>query len=755
MVPVQYSEAVETSLSTKKGVQSVYGEKRYIAVDKSQNIKYNFFGKLEGDAKDMHIEILNCNNIAQGTLDIQSGRLNIKYATNGTGKSSVARALELQVRGEPLTALVPYSYMGENPILPEHAPLVTISDAIDGVAVFNEDYVNQYIFQPTDLLANSFEVFIKTPDYDSQMEKIQELIIGIQSAFQNNPELDALIEELFAFISGFGKAQNGYSKAGSIGKGLAKGNKVVNIPPVLAEYTPFIQNDRMTSWLVWQSKGKDYLDISDKCPYCAGDLPHERKEVVEKVAIEYDSKYVAELQKMLEVFRSLQAYFTGDVNAKIDEMLTSREELSGEQINYLKEVKGQVETLYQKLLHIKAMNYTTLKDVDEVVASLRRERIDLSLLGHIDTQHAHDKIDPINSALDGVIGKAGQLQGAINQQKHIIQDTIQKCSNQINSFLESAGYKYQVAIVENAETQTYHLVLNSIDAASVITDVKSHLSYGERNAFALVLFMYRALKENPSLIILDDPISSFDKNKKYAIMDMLFRGAGSFQGKTVIMLTHDFDPVIDMIHTLSVRCRFNPVPVASFLCNQDGILFEKEILPTDVKSFIEIADNNINGDCDNIIKLIYLRRKLEACREKGLAWQLVSNVVHPDRENPIIQETGGSRPMTQEEIHEATDEISSIIPDFNYAEVYSRAHDKMQMIGLYHTVTSNYEKVCLYRLINHGQISDTIFKKFVDEAYHIESDTLFQLDPTEYPTIPDYIVKLCDNGIALLEAGEW
>lgn len=701
----------------------------------------------------MRIEILNCNNVVQGTLDIETGRLNIKYAINGTGKSSIAKALELRVKGEDLAALIPYSYMDEDPIHPEHAPKITISEAVERIAIFNEDYVNQYIFQPTDLLANSFEVFIRTPDYDLQMEKIQELIVSIQTAFQHNPELDELISELVAFVSGFGKAQSGYSKAGSIGKGLAKGNKVANIPPALVEYTPFIQNEKIAPWLVWQSKGKDYLEIAEKCPYCAGDLPHERKEIVEQVEVEYDSKYVAELQKMLEVFHSLQAYFTDEVNARIDEMLVSREELSQEQINYLKEVKGQVETLYAKLLRIKGMNYTTLKDVDAVVSSLRHEKIDLSLLGHINTSLAHEKIDPINVALEEVIGKAGQLQGAINQQKHLVQETIRKCSSQINSFLESAGYKYQVAIIENAETQTYHLVLNSIEAMGAITDVKSHLSYGERNAFALVLFMYRALKENPSLIILDDPISSFDKNKKYAIMDMLFRGTGSFQGKTVVMLTHDFDPVIDMIHTLSVRCRFNPVPVASFLYNHDGVLSEKTIQPADVKSFIEIAESNIHGECDQIIKLIYLRRKLEACGDKGLAWQLVSNIVHSGRETPMIQETGGSRPMTLEEIADATDIISSIIPDFDYTSTYSRAHDRAQMIALYHAITSNYEKVCLYRLINHGEIHDTIFKKFVDEAYHIESDTLFQLDPSEYPTIPDYIVKLCDNGISLLEAG--
>ena len=58
------------------------------------------------------------------------------------------------------------------------------------------------------------------------------------------------------------------------------------------------------------------------------------------------------------------------------------------------------------------------------------------------------------------------------------------------------------------------MVLKSNEGAH-ISNVKSRLSYGERNAFALVLFMYSQLKENADLIILDDPISSFDKNKKY------------------------------------------------------------------------------------------------------------------------------------------------------------------------------------------------------------------------------------------------
>lgn len=234
-------------------------------------------------------------------------------------------------------------------------------------------------------------------------------------------------------------------------------------------------------------------------------------------------------------------------------------------------------------------------------------------------------------------------------------------------------------------------------------------------------------------------------------MEMLFQGVGSFQGKTVIMLTYDFNPIVDLVHTSSIRCRFFPVPVAAFLSNKDGVLLEKAILPSDIKSFFEVANTNINSNIDEINKLIYLRRRLEACGDKGLAWQLLSNIFHPDRKAPIIQESSGNRLMTPEEIDTASHLIECEIPNFDYTRIYSRVHNPKQMIALYHSLTSSYEKVQLYRIINHGQISDTIFKKFVDEVYHIENDNLFQLDPSKYPTIPNYIVQLCDNGIKLLE----
>ena len=228
------------------------------------------------------------------------------------------------------------------------------------------------------------------------------------------------------FISGFGKAQSGYSKTGAIGKGVARGNKVENIPPALVGYKAYIQSDKNAKWLSWQSNGEEFLDYAEKCPYCATSLTHEAKDVVKQVAVEYDSKYVAELQKMLAVFDALNEYFVDTTRDKITELSNSSTEFTREQINYLKEIKEQVRILYESLCTIRGFNFGTLKNVEAVVTKLTNSKVDLSYLSHLNSPHTQECIMQINNALDEVIINAGILQGQIAIHKRHIADTIKK-----------------------------------------------------------------------------------------------------------------------------------------------------------------------------------------------------------------------------------------------------------------------------------------------------------------------------------------
>jgi predicted ATP-binding protein involved in virulence len=59
----------------------------------------------------MQIQITNCNNIDSAEIDLAESKLNIKFAPNGTGKSTIAKAIEFVAKKDSsaLSSLLPLS----------------------------------------------------------------------------------------------------------------------------------------------------------------------------------------------------------------------------------------------------------------------------------------------------------------------------------------------------------------------------------------------------------------------------------------------------------------------------------------------------------------------------------------------------------------------------------------------------------------------------------------------------------------------
>ena len=278
----------------------------------------------------MDITIANCNNIESGSIHIQEGRLNLKYAINGTGKSTIARAIAATVHDDKreIQALTPFKYVND---AENHPAVVNGIDGIRSVAIFNEDYINRYIFQSSELIANIFDIFIKTPDYEKHISEIKRLLSGINEAFKSHPELDELIATFGSFIDGFGKAKGGYSAAGAIGKGIGKGNKIENIPAGLEVYSPYLKDKNNTQWIKWQLQGASFLELADQCPYCSGSIEG-KKETIVKVGQEYDAKAIEHLLKMLDVFKELLPYFSESTVDQIRTIMSNSAGLTKPQI---------------------------------------------------------------------------------------------------------------------------------------------------------------------------------------------------------------------------------------------------------------------------------------------------------------------------------------------------------------------------------------------------------------------------------------
>lgn len=114
------------------------------------------------------IKISNCNNIREGRIKLEKNKLNIKYAMNGTGKSSLSKALKLKSEGKNLNELTPFSKIGN--------PSIELSSTINRVLLFDEEFVNSIVFNDDQVIKNSFEVFIKTDDYDRRRDELNKVL---------------------------------------------------------------------------------------------------------------------------------------------------------------------------------------------------------------------------------------------------------------------------------------------------------------------------------------------------------------------------------------------------------------------------------------------------------------------------------------------------------------------------------------------------------------------------------------------------
>ena len=689
----------------------------------------------------MLLKIKNCNNIDSAEIKIEPEKLNIKYAINGTGKSTIVKAItafcydDAQKKAE----LVPFKYRDESDV---QLPEVEGTEDIKKIAVFNEEYISNYLFQSDDLLNGTFNVFIKSPDYDKHVKEIESLLCEVHETFQKHNELDELIEAFTSFIKGCGKSNSNLAKGSPLVKAFSKGNKLNNIPEGLEIYEQYLRNGEIVvPWLSWQMAGSSYVNDTDKCPFCTASIQNTRKAILQ-VKEEYATKDVEHLNNMLQVFAKLKQYFSEETRCRVDEISKNISGMSEDDKKFLFQIKGNATSLLERLRDLKNIGFFTLKKENKIKDALTKYKIELGEFPYFNSQVTSEKIDIINGALNVVMGKVADLGKEISQQKKLISQTVNKYNMEINNFLQCAGYDYNVSFESEESTENYHLKIKHNQCDSSIDQVNNYLSYGEKNAFALVLFMYSALKEEADLIVLDDPISSFDGNKKFAILDMLFKNKESLLGKTVILLTHEFSTVIDSLKNIS---RLTGFVSTDFLSNKKGLLEEVEIKEECIQSFVKIAKDNIESQQDNINKLIYLRRLLELINPGSMAYEMLSSLFHK-REQPLkkISQTEFI-PLDDDDINDATMEIRKYIPDFDYSTEYKKITDDEEMKNLYIRAGSDYERLQLYRVKFNENKFNSVIRKYINETFHVENDYLFQLNPCKYNTVPYFVISECNR----------
>ena len=438
----------------------------------------------------MKLHLENCNNIDKGDFEISENMLNIKYAINGTGKSTICSAIAITVKDRDqkqnaMSGLKPYKCLDDDTI----QPCITGADAIKSVRTFNDEYINEYIFQQDELVKGSFDIFIRNEEYDKGILEIDSLVQEIKTILSNDKEIESLKNDFGELINAFGKeTKKGLHGSSMMSKAFKEGNKVENIPPGLEMYGDYIHSKDNYRWIKWQIDGQVFIDITENCPYCITNIK-EKKETIRKVSQSYDPKIIENMTKILLVFQRLGEYFSEKTKETVNTFVKSVSGYTEEQAEFLREVRDQIERLKRKFENAQTIGFNSLKDVDKVIDGLKEYYIDLTLYNHLDSVKTTEKVDIVNKAITKIAEKAGILQGCIKKQQRLIETIVNTNREEINFFLSNAGYKYHVDLLDD-DSGVRRLKLIYSDTNGIVLDVKGHLSFGEKNAISLVLFMY-------------------------------------------------------------------------------------------------------------------------------------------------------------------------------------------------------------------------------------------------------------------------
>lgn len=702
------------------------------------------------------IKIKNCNNITIGYFKICSEKLNIKYGINGTGKTTISKAIDYFSNNDKLQTL--RSFYSEEPAS------ITITPTFNNVLIFNENFVNQVVFKESEVIGNPFEVFIKTPTYDLRKGKLDKHLATLRKLMEEDIKVVELRDTLSKLLGKFTTTTSRkLSKKGALGSLLSKKN-LYNIPTQLESYRPFISDtDNNINWIAWKTQG-DKFDTINKCPFCAEPLPQTHKEQTEIFSQIFKKSDSQKLKEVMDLLESLKVYLDPiQFNMLISYIKRDTPEDTIQLV--FNKLYNEFDVLLKKFDAM--INFgkkqIAIADISSLDAQINNMEIPAKLLVYFGGNLIIGIIGRINKNVKDLKAEVGKIKEEMGSLKGVMQATIKESQDDINRFLKTAGINYELEIQAEDENNSKTILKQCFSTKKTdVSNIRNHLSWGEKNVFSLILFMYYAKSQNPDLIILDDPISSFDSNKKFAILHRLFKkDIGkkdvSFAEKTVLLLTHDFEPIIDFV--IIGKLSGDSV-TSSFIWNDSGTVGEKEIDPvSDVKLVLtENREIALNHEINIISRIIALRKycELNGCVGSWkYAYEILSCLIHG---NEIKRKIANKKfeDMPPQEIELGIQLIREYISDFVYETLKEHTYTKQGIKKLYQQEHNSYFKLQLFRsmreICNKIKIcpQDNAWYKFIDETYHIENDYLHYLDVRKFDIVPTYIASKVDEMMALL-----
>lgn len=532
----------------------------------------------------MDISIRFYRNLKSADLKLEDGKVNFLIGPCGSGKSSVIDAISAPIQQIDTTV--------------GHASEET-QVLVDG-QLPNYSIAHKYGIKRQETLLevapneDGYRVFVGDADELKALER----------SFDNEvASLHAFLERLYVFrgrvddlIKNLGKpTAHGYTPRSKLGKAET----------ALSNSSPLVRaslSSGGTEKVEWQTNGLKYTQLNpgDKCPFCGQSMG-------EDICIALKELDGAQVKELKPFFKSTP--LLSDLKIKRPNLADAREaeqfkqeviELYGVRNEVGKiidfaNLSGHVSALQEppKGLHVNEAVYTRFPDLKPV-------------------------IDGINEKADRLEELAGKMRGAFSK-------LIGSNAKALNRQLRALGIPYEISLDKtDQEVKKASYILKHV-GASVDTDMRDSISYGERNLLSLILFLHN---EQDGVILIDDPASSYDDYRRSQIYDCIMKQGG----KTTLVVSHDHAFVRRAVVDTS-----NRVGSILFMYQADDKI---QTIPVNKDSFVYLDDEiskHIKSASTYVQKMLNVRLFFDLHKgPSDIGWHYSSAVLHRTPREKIL-----------------------------------------------------------------------------------------------------------------------
>lgn len=731
-----------------------------------------------------NLSFRNIGILTEANINVVLGYLNIKFGSNGIGKTTLIKALKYKFGEQNLEEDAELEDIDSSivPLRDEKLkPMISATGTVPGVLTYDRNYFSMLFENDSDVLHDTYKLVVKSKEYEDAIKQLRKDIYSLTN-YVNDPALSNFIDliknklysksELIALDSKGKKVKKtdslfkSYATIGPKNISLSNDSKV-------SEYSIYVSSSFASSWLAWLEKYKfDILqaDGVDVCPFCgqefskANSTLSENLELLKKeIGKSSEINSHNDEQKMIIDFAN---YCQSSDAAELLKLNVIDRPVIKTDLTFLEKKRNEAKTVCEKIYRLRSLDGAMLlrefnsakdKGTDRLEAFKEKLASFKITEGHFRIESdkgngcKEDLIQTINSKIDDLINGVESLVQTLISLNSTLQKKIKGNEKLINDFLKIAGIPYQVEVIEEGD-ESFVTLLKFSENNTVVQHRLDYLSFGEANAFALILFAIEA-RNSKSWIILDDPVSSFDSNKRYAIYDYLFdKSTKLLYGKTVLLMTHDFQTVVTFARSRKLK---NYNKTFSYLLNVNNKLFEKgfesEAICSSVLWYKNYAADSKN---DAYSRIVALRRATEI--EYGTDsdfYNFLASLVHchssPQDKN--------RRVFSIEMKKQCNRQLQNVFgSSCNYETLLQTISDPKYLIKSYHNEkASRFSKTCITRLliekyksevpsVKSGQ-ENLVAWNFMCESFHVETQYIYSIMGISCDDIPNYIISLCDS----------